>query len=186
MNLCIFHKACSALSAILTAGYLFSPLPASGAQPAGLAYDEVTKVILGTAAPDPGTFSADFDAAVNAQRSAASSGTHRGLFGSIMNAMDTAKNAMSVLKNGSASSDYFLGGWERTDDVGAQTAIVNKPQQHQIVYLNIAKKTYRVLDTNVPASGGTPPPVAMERARNAAGPPQPGSGNSISRCRAPH
>lgn len=164
------------VAAMLLAASLAVPLDARAALPArGLAYDEVTKLILSAGTPEPGTFSADFDQAVSAQRSVASPGAHHGLFGSLMNAMDQAKNAMNMLKNGTASSKYYLGGWERTDDPGAQTAEIAKPQLHQIIFLNLAKKTYRIVDTNVQAPAVTPPP--MESARNPSGqPPQPGSG----------
>ncbi|MDP9018594.1 MAG: hypothetical protein M3N19_09765, partial [Candidatus Eremiobacteraeota bacterium] len=163
-------------SAVLLNVCAFAPLPAGSAQPVtGLAYDEVTKVVLGGDAPQPGTFTSDFASAVGAQRSAAGGGSHHGLLGGIMNTMDTAKNGLNLLKSGTASTKYYLAGWERTDDPGAQTATISKPQLHQIIYLNLAKKTYRVVDTSVPATNETPAP--MERARNAGGQPaQPGSG----------
>jgi len=165
----------AAITGIVASVYAFAPLPAGSAPPTGLAYDEIVKVILGTASPEPGGFSADFDTAISAQKSAIAPGAHHGLFGSIMNAVDTAKNAMNLLKNGTASSKYYLAGWERTDDPGAQTATIAKPQQHEMIYLNLAKKTYRVVDTNVQAPNVTPPP--MEQARNGAGQPvQPGTG----------
>jgi hypothetical protein len=152
-----------------------APQSARSAAPSGIAYDEITKLIIGSPPPEPGSFSEDFAAAVDAQKNAAAPGSHHGLFGSIMNAMDMAKNAMNVLRTGTATSKYYLGGFERSDDPGAQTATINKPQQHQIVYLNVAKKTYRVLDTNVQAPTVTPPP--MERARSGAGAtPAPGTG----------
>ncbi len=171
------YRAVGALvaSAIVISLCAFAPVPARSAQtPAGLAYDEVTKVVLGGGTPEPGTFTADFESAISAQRSAGAPGSHRGLFGGIMNTIDMAKNGLSLLKSGTASSKYYLAGWERTDDPGAQTATIMKPQQHQIIYLNLAKKTYRVVDTSLPTDE-TPPP--MERARNAGGPPaQPGTG----------
>ncbi|MFN2528168.1 MAG: hypothetical protein ABR584_05570 [Candidatus Baltobacteraceae bacterium] len=161
--------------AVFALASAFAPSPASSALPqAGLAYDEVTRVIMGENAPEPGTFTADFQAAVNAQRSAAAPGTHRGLLGGIMNTIDMAKNGMNFLKNGSASSKYYLAGWERTDDPGAQTATITKPRERQIISLNLAKKTYHVVDPSAQTINETPPP--MDRARNAAGPSQPGSG----------
>jgi len=183
MKLRIFSKAGAgwrilffgAVTGIIASVYALAPLPAGSAPPSGLAYDEIAKVNIGTTSPEPGAFSEDFAGAVSAEKAAAAPGTHHGLFGSIMNAVDTAKNAMNLLKNGTASSNYYLAGWERTDDPGAQTATILKPQQHEIIYLNVAKKTYRVVDTNVQAPTVTPPP--MEQARNGAGgPAQPGTG----------
>ncbi len=96
-------------------------------------------------------------------------------FGSIMNAVDTAKNAMNVLNTGSASSEYYLSGWRRTDDVGAQTATIDKPQQRQIIHLDLAKHTYLVVTPGMQYAGATEPP--FERVRNPSGQPgQPGSG----------
>ena len=163
------------VAALLISASVAGPLTALGAPTRGLAYDEVTKLVPNGNTPEPGSFSADFDQAVNAGRAAASPGTHHGLFGSLMNTMDLAKNAMSMLKNGTASSKYYLAGWERTDDPGAQTAQISKPQQHQIIYLNLAKKTYRIVDTTMQVPTTTPPPA--ESARNPSGqPPQPGTG----------
>lgn len=172
------YRAIGALvaSAVVMNLCAFAPIPARSAQPAtGLAYDEVTKVVLGGGTPEPGTFTADFESAVGAQRSAGAPGSHRGLFGGIMNTIDMAKSGLSLLKSGTASSKYYLAGWERTDDPGAQTSTIYRPQLHQVIYLNLAKKTYRIVDTNAREENETPPP--MERARAAGGQPaQPGSG----------
>jgi len=167
--------------ALLTTVCLAAPLAVPAAVPvSGIAYDEVTKIIIGGGTPEPGTFAADFDSAVKTQKSVAAPGAHRGLLGGIMNTMDTAKNAVGMLKSGTASSKYYLAGWERTDDPGAQTAVIEKPSQHQIIYVNLAKKTYRLVDTSV-QSPSEPPPV--ERPRGGAGrptqpaqPAQPGTG----------
>ena len=151
-------------------------IAASGSPTApGLAYDEVTKVAIGGATPEPGTFSSDFSAAVNAQRSVAAPGSHHGLLGGLMNTMDLAKSAMNMLKNGTASSAYYLSGWSRIDDPGQQTATIVKPQQNQTVVLNLAKKTYRLVEPNAPVGAQTPPP--SDAVRNASGQPaQPGTG----------
>ncbi|MBV8363669.1 MAG: hypothetical protein JO193_03815 [Candidatus Eremiobacteraeota bacterium] len=140
----------------------------------GLAYDEVSRMVMGQAAPAPGSFATDFQAAVNAQRAVSGGGTHGGLFGSIMNAVDTAKNAMNVFKTGTALTQYYLSGWRRSDDVGAQTATIDKPQQQQLIYLDLAKHTYRLQTGGFGYSDARPP---EERMRNPSGQPaQPGSG----------
>jgi len=163
--LCICAAAFSALGLL--------PIAVHGAQ-SGLAYDEVTKIIIGQSAPEPGSFSADFQAAVDAQRSVAGGGSHRGLFGGILNAVDMAKNSFNMLKTGSALSKYYLAGWERTDDVGSQTATIHKPSQHQVIFLDLAKKTYRIAETNMQLSAI---PSPLERARNPSGEAaQPGGG----------
>lgn len=172
----LFLAACTVGALGLTSG------PARAVQ-SGLAYDEVTKLVTNDQAPQPGTFAADFQAAMDAQKSANAPGKHGGLFGGILNAADIGKGAMQMLKAGSASTHYYMAGWERTDESGAQTAKIFKPDQHQIIYLNLAKKTYRVVDTTVQPVSETPPPYERARRGPPGGPggpggpsPQPGSG----------
>jgi len=145
------------------------PCPA-GSTPlqTGLAYNEVTKIVIGQSAPEPGTFAADFQSATSAQTSAPA---HHGLFGGVLNTLDTAKNALSIFKSGTAGSKYYLAGSERSDDLGTQTATISKPREHQLTYLNLSKKTYRTVDTNLQTQASPPDP-----ARSASGPAQPGSG----------
>jgi len=158
----------------IVSGLVVSTTAVRSAQP-GLAYDEVTRIVLGQAAPDPGNFPADFQAAVNAQRAVAGGGTHGGLFGSIMNAVDMARNAVNMLQTGTASTEYYLGGSRRTDDVGAQTGTIFKASPRETIYLDMAKQTYRIETPNYQFASETPPP--LERMRNPSGrPAQPGSG----------
>jgi hypothetical protein len=172
---CMKLRTAFIVIAAASVAILLAPQSARSAAPSGIAYDEITKIILGSPSPEPGSFSEDFAAALDAEKNAAAPGAHHGLFGNIMNAMDMAKNAMNLSRTGTATSKYYLGALERSDDPGAQTATISKPQQHQIVYLNIAKKTYRVMDTNIAAPTVTPPP--MERARSGGGAtPAPGTG----------
>lgn len=147
-----------------------------GGNTAGIAYDEVTKILDVNETTEPGSFDSDFSSAVAASKAASQPGTHHGLFGSIMNAMDAARGAMNMMKTGFASSNALYGGMERIDDLGAQTATIEKPQQHQIIALNLAKKTYRIVDTS---AGPSVAPDAMQRSQTAmqgGRPPQPGTG----------
>ena len=168
-------RTCFTLALLPVIAFALAAATPRPAVRSGLAYDEVTKLITNDQAPQPGNFAADFQAAVDAQRSMADTGKHRGLFGSIMNAADMAKGAYGALRSGAASSNYYWNGWRRTDDVGAQTATISKPDRHQIIYLNLAKKTYRIADTSVARVPETPAPY--ERSGNPQGQaPQPGSG----------
>ena len=145
---------------------------AAPAASGGLAYDEVTRLMQGDATPQPGTFSADFQAAVAATKPATQ---HRGLFGGLMNAADAMKNAANIVKTGSASTEYFLNGWKRTDDPGAQTATIYRPDRRQIIHLNLAAKTYRIEDMTSASEMETPPPTSPNTPGPAAS-PQPGTG----------
>src|SRR5579864_2971402 len=149
-------------------------LPRAGhAASGGLQYDEVTKFSSGDANPQPGTFQPDFQAAVAAAQQAAAAQNapqSHGLFGGLKNMANMVKSAANSIKTGFASREYFLGAWRRTDDPGAQTATINKPDQHQIIYLDLAKKTYRIVDTG----GGMPSmPQAPQPGPPNAGPPPP-------------
>ena len=144
-------------------GLLVVATPAQSAQ-SGLAYDEVTRFLIGQSAPQPGSFASDFQAAINAQRQASGGGTHGGLLGGILNAVDTAKSAMTLMQTGSASTEYYLSGWRRIDDVSAQTATISKPQQRQTIFLDLAKRTYQVSGPEYRFANETPPPY--ERMRN--------------------
>ena len=67
----------------------------------------------------------------------------------------------------------YYNGWERVDDVAAQTATIRKCDLNQVYTLNLAKKTYSVYD---PASEPTPvaaPLRPQPRSRQAASPGQP-------------
>jgi hypothetical protein len=160
-----------ALSAALAAGAVRS---AQAAQ-TNLAYDELTRFLgADKPAPVPGSFSTEFQAAVDAQKPATQ---HHGLFGGLQNMADSAKNAMNMFKLGIPSRHAFMNGWERTDDLGAQTATIVKPDRHQIITLNLAKKTYRIVDTSVQPPSETPPPYQPPPNPQAPPPsPQPGTG----------
>jgi len=152
--------------------------PSHGAS-TDLAYDEVTKFASGDSSPQPGNFSADYQAAVAAgqQLAAAENPQGHGFFSAIHNMINTAKAAQNMMKNGIASREFFLGDLRRTDDPGAQTANVERPDQRRLIKLDFAKKTYEIIDMNAmmpserpapppPSSGNGPPPS-----------PQPGSGD---------
>lgn len=156
-------------------------VPVAHAAGSGIQYDEVTKFVGQNSNPQPGTFGADFQAAVSAgqQQAAATNNAqqHHGLFSMIHNAVEMAKNVGNTLKSGTASTEYYLGALHRVDDPGAQTATIDRPDLHQIIYLDLAKKTYRVVDTSV--SGvppQAPPPTAPQNPQQTMPPEQPGTG----------
>ncbi|HYW55096.1 MAG TPA: hypothetical protein VE826_14080 [Dongiaceae bacterium] len=69
----------------------------------------------------------------------------------------------------------YWNGWERVDDVSAQTATIRKCDAGQVIRLDLAAKTYAVYD---PSAEPTPapaqaPPAARGRARPQPGEPQP-------------
>ncbi|MDQ6781208.1 MAG: hypothetical protein M3Z37_08690 [Candidatus Eremiobacteraeota bacterium] len=169
-----------ALVALMAAVLFVGARPAPAAD-SGIQFDEVTKLVGKDDRPQPGTFAPDWQAAIAAaQRQAAATNSmsqQHGFFSMIKNAVNVGKSTVDLMKNGIPSTEYYLGKWRRTDDPGAQTAVISKPDQRQIIYLKLAAKTYRIVDTTsgppqtmvLPSApqgtAGTPPPS-----------PQPGSG----------
>jgi hypothetical protein len=138
------------LLTILTIGGLAvqtSP-PASAAS--GLAYDSVTKILVGgdPSSQQPGTFDADFKTA--SEVTPAPTG---GLFGQTRAA---AENAMNIMHNGTAERHYIAGSKDRTDNVAMQTATIVDCGARTLTSLNLKDKTYRVTSLDQPSSSGAP------------------------------
>ena len=149
---------------------------ASNAASSGVAYDELTKFIPASQVPQPGTFVADFQAAVDAAKAAANAPQHHGLLGGLMNMAQMGKNALSTFQNGYPSSYYYLNGLERTDNPADQTATIQRPDRHQVIYLNLAKKTYRVVDLTAQTVTSETPAPYRPQPQGPQPSPQPGGG----------
>jgi hypothetical protein len=119
----------------------------------GMAWDSVTKMSTGDAAPQPGNFASDFAAA---SQPAASPQQRGGLFGGIAaGALAGAGGMIAAMQNGTAAHNYVAGSFRRTDDVGSQTATILDCSARTLTSLDLAKKTYRVtsLDAPRPSTG---------------------------------
>lgn len=151
----------------------------------GLAYDELVKINMSgmsgavepQAPPQPGaytngSFEGDFKAAVDA---AATPKPHGGMFGAITNAMEAGKSALNIFKYGTASTHYFWNGLEREDDPAHQTATITRGDLHQIIHLDLAKKTYSITDMNARMPEGTPPPYTRPGPQGPEPSPVPGT-----------
>ncbi len=127
-----------------------APTPLPTPAPVALQYDQITRMIAAPATPPPpGTFADDYQAALLATPSpllarlnayAASSGGNH----AFNSAMSAAMGMMTTLLSGRPTryTIYFTKGWIRTDDTVAQTATISKCDQHTIITLDLAKKTY--------------------------------------------
>lgn len=155
--------------------------------PAALQYDEITRMVLppGTP-PPPGAFSTDYQTIVSASSAPAAPRSHGfgGLLGAVMSGNpglgDAAAGMMLTMRNGHLVRYAYYKGWIRTDDVVAQTATIQKCDQHQYVTLDLAKKTYTQTDTQpacptpampmgggpMHASGGNAPPGTVDMTIN--------------------
>lgn len=111
--------------------------------PAALRYDEITRVVLPPASPPPpGSFPGDYQTLA----SATAAPQRRGLFAIAQRAMDAYQGATK----GHLTRYAFYRGWVRTDDPLAQTATIEKCDQHQFVRLDLAKKTYTMSSSALP------------------------------------
>jgi hypothetical protein len=76
------------------------------------------------------------------------------------------------MQKGKAQRYTYYRGWERVDDTSAQTATITKYDRHQIITLDLAKKTYTIVDPDaMPAQS----PEHADRPAQAAPAPQPGT-----------
>jgi hypothetical protein len=171
--------------------------------PATLQYDEIVRVVVGQATPPPpGAFQADLAAIASppSDQTAQAPPKKHG-FGNLLGAVlsgqspldaagdNLAQNAVSnamggmlgslnafsaFMKAGKVARYTFYNGWERVDDTAAQTATISKFDRNQIITLDLAKKTYRTVDTSEQAA--TPPPAAPSKrsshAKPESGPPE--------------
>jgi hypothetical protein len=78
--------------------------------------------------------------------------------------------------HGHAERHSFYNGWERIDDPVAQTATITKCDRHQVIKLDLGKKTYSIVDTT-PHSEGTSMSSKPERTapRESVPPARPGT-----------
>jgi hypothetical protein len=113
----------------------------------GLSYQEVTHVMFQQqSTPAPGTyftgsFSGDFH-----QAASAAVPRQGGFIGSIKWAI----GAVNSLRSGYADTQYYWNGMKR-EDKPDQTATIDIPAKNEIIELNLADKTYAIVDTTAKA-----------------------------------
>jgi hypothetical protein len=106
----------------------------------------------------------------------------------VSNAMENAlQNSLGAQFDGLATSARsfltprlmryaYLNGWERVDDVAAQTATIRKCDAGQVIKLDLAAKTYAIYDPSAEPTAAPPPGPASRRGRPPPGdPPPPGT-----------
>jgi hypothetical protein len=132
--------------------------PAPKPTPVGLQYDEISRMVIAPATPPPpGSFTLAYNALVaaeqnqTAQNEAPKRHGLAGLLSGISNVgqqmQQTATQMQNMMQYGVLTRIAYYNGWIRTDDVVDQTAVIDKCQQHQAIHLNLAKKTYSIVDT---------------------------------------
>jgi hypothetical protein len=84
--------------------------------------------------------------------------------------------ALRGLTQGRVERHSFYAGWERVDDIAAQTATIRKCDLHQVISLDVAKKTYSIQDPTARSSDtSAPAPRSNERRGRTPAPEQPGT-----------
>lgn len=137
-------------SLVLVASLLGTLVPAQAA--GGLAWDQVTKFSMDGTIPEP-NFEQDFQTASQPPAQQA----HGGMFGGMTASLNAAMGAMQMFKTGIAERHYVAGNLERIDNLAQQTATITDCNARTITYLDLAKKTYRVVSMDQP-SGAAPAP----------------------------
>ena len=138
------RTAAVAATFVLTCALFATSLPSFAAS--GLAWDEVTKFSMDGSVPQP-NFAQDFQTASQPQQQPKQ---HGGMFGGINNAIGSAMGAMQMMKTGTAERHYVAGNLLRTDNLSQQTATITDCSARTITYLDLAKKTYRVVSMDQP------------------------------------
>ena len=144
-----------------TASLVLAPIKAP-ADAGGLAWDSVTKMVMGADASSlqPGSFDADYAAAAAAQPPSQSGG---GIFSQFKQAMAQGQNMQQMMQTGIAQRHYVAGSKERTDDVAQQTATIVDCAARTITTLDLRNKTYRVVSmdqASAPSTGGGRGPLS--------------------------
>jgi len=149
----------------------------------GLQYDEIGRMVLAPAtAPPPGSFADAYQKILADAPSAGAStpaprrgGLFGGLMSSITNASAQAEEAgnqmQRAINDGTLTRLAYYNGWVRTDNVVAKTAVIDKCAQHQAIQLDLARKTYKIVDTTGGAAPcvTTPVPMGQRRVNEAPG-----------------
>lgn len=141
---------------VIASSLMATTLPSNAA--GGLAWDQVTKFSMDGSIPEP-NFAQDFQ---TASQPPDQPKQHGGMFGGFQNSINAAMGAMQMFKTGIAERHYVAGSFERTENVAQQTATITDCNARTITYLNLAKKTYRVVSMDQPqapqAAPGKPSP----------------------------
>jgi hypothetical protein len=145
---------------LLVAATAAAPTPMPTAAPVALQYDQITRMIAAPATPPPpGSFGDDYQAALLATPNPLLTQMNLAIAKS-GNRQPTGSSAgimsmMTMILGGHPTryAFYYAKGWIRTDDVVAQTATISKCDEHTMITLDLAKKTYAQKSTQTTAAG---------------------------------
>ncbi len=141
-----------ALVALLALCFGFAVTAAPSDAATGLAWDQVTKFSMDGTEPVP-NFAQDWQTAA---QPAPQQQQHGGMFGSMSGQINAAMAMAQSMKTGMAERHFVAGNLSRTDNIAAQTATIIDCNARTIAYLDLAKKTYRVVPMDEPATAPHP------------------------------
>jgi hypothetical protein len=124
--------------------------------PVAIAYDEINRMAFAQITPPPvGAFGGDYQNIMATVQSGPQAQPQRphGLGGFLSHAMGlpegaNMQNPMQSMQLGTLKhyTYYWVKGWIRVDDPVAHTAAIYKCREHQTLYLDLVKKTYRIVN----------------------------------------
>lgn len=167
----MLFRVCIGTALLFVAVVLVARTPISPAQAdsSDLSYNEVTRVIMGGAAPAPGSYTnGSFDGDFQSASTKPKSG------GGMFAALQAMKNAMGALHNGTASTYYYMNNMEREDDLASQSGTITLPDKGQYIHLDLANKTYTITSANS-GSASVPQTQPQPGPQGTQPPPQPGT-----------
>ena len=159
-----------------SAGPVSRPTPTP--TPVAIGYDEISRFVAAPSTPPPpGSFQADYQLALEGTSSVAAAASEQtptpapkrhglgSLIGAVTNPMQgvggqggsggmpgygQGSPMMNLMRYGHVVryTYYWVRNWEREDDPIAHTAVITKCPQHQIIRLDLTKKTYSIEDTS--------------------------------------
>lgn len=181
---------------VATLGFVLiaaTPRPTPTPTPVALQYVELSKMIMpGGEQPEPGTFTADLQAATGGATAAAAGQNaatptpaprHHGLGGLVGSVLSgtmpggspgsagAPPNLAGMMGGGGSAvryTFYYTKNWVREDNLAQQTATISKCPQHQFISLNLANKTYRITDTTPTGCNTSSPAMRGGRGYSAA------------------
>jgi hypothetical protein len=133
----------------LCSGIAVTTAPSDAAS--GLAWDQVMKFSMDGSVPEP-NFAQDWQTASQP----APQQQRGGMFGAMAGQINGAMAMAQSLRTGMAERHFAAGNLERTDNIAAQTATIVDCGARTITYLDLAKKTYRVVSMDQPQTAPRP------------------------------
>lgn len=169
--LCTLVLAAAPLGAHSTsAGKPAAPRPTPTPTPVALQYDQISRMVMPPAtAPPPGSFDESYRRLIAlADATPSPQPAHhgfpslggmlaRGLMKHVAGGPASMQSMLEMMRDGSLERMTYYKNWVRIDQPVQHTATIEKCDRHETIFLDLAKKTYRIVKTS---DGCVPAPPA--------------------------